>query len=346
MKQFAHKLTLPLAAFGSLLLATAPAFANLATATQLMERQAYAQAEPMLREIVAAGHDAQAEYLLGFLLIETYRFAEAEEHLSRAVTARPNEPHWLMVLAKSQLEQGKNLAAGTVLERAIKLDPKPAYYHAHAMTALNAGDLDAAESSLRKCVELDPKHGDALARLGGLLIDAGRSDEGTPYLERARTVNPGNTDAIYRLGAAYRYAGRLDEAEVLLTEVVERVPGHVGALHNLSRVLIAAGKKEQAQAVLQQFREMSALRDEIDFNAVAVRKNPKNIDGRLHLATLHLRAGRTQDALTGLLAARSIAPQDARIYRLLAEAFRGLGDETNSRRAEQFAIRLEESGGR
>ncbi len=310
-----------------------------------MERQAYAQAEPILREIVAAGVDAQAEYLLGFLLIETYRYAEAEKHLSRAVTARPDEPHWLMVLAKSQLEQGKNVAAGQMLERAIRLDPKPAYFHAHAMTTLNAGDLDAAESSLRKCVELDADHADALARLGGLLIDSGRTDEGIPYLERARTVNPRNTDAIYRLGAAYRYAGRLDEAETLLAEVVERVPGHVGALHNLSRVLITAGKKERAQAVLQQFREMSALRDEIDFNTVAVRKNPDNVDGRIHLATLHLRAGRVQDALTGLLAARSFAPQDARIYRLLAEAFRGLGDETNARRAEQFANSIEESGG-
>ena len=53
----------------------------------------------------------------------------------------------MMALAKSLLEQGKNLAAGEVLEQAIAIQPKPAYHHAHAMTALNAGQLDAAEFS-------------------------------------------------------------------------------------------------------------------------------------------------------------------------------------------------------
>ena len=82
---------------------------------------------------------------------------------------------------------------------------------------------------------------------------------------------------------------------------------------------------------------MSELRDEIDFNAYAVRKNPENVDGKVHLASLYLRAGRSQDALQELMAARVLAPRDARIYRLLATAFRSLGDEKNALRAEQFA---------
>ena len=77
------------------------------------------------------------------------------------------------------------------------------------MTALNTGDLAAAEASLRACLERDAEHADALFRLGGLLMDQGRSDEGIEYLERARTVNPQNLDTLYRLGSAYRHTGRV-----------------------------------------------------------------------------------------------------------------------------------------
>ncbi len=327
----------------TILLAINSIAAELSEVVSLMKRQNYARAEVMLRQVLDREDDAEAEYLLGFLLTGTYRFEEAEQHLRRAVTARPQEHHWLMVLAKSQLEQGKNVAAGDVLQQAITLDPQPAYYHAHAMTALNTADLAAAEASLRAGVALNAEHNDALSRLGGLLIDQGRNEEGIGFLERARTVNPQNLDTLYRLGSAYRHAGRLGEAEELLYAIVDRVPGHVGALHNLSRVLIQSGNREAASAVLDQFRAMSELRDEIDFSAFAVRKNPDNIDGRLHLATLYLRAGRMQDALTGLLDARVLAPRDARIYRSLATAYRGLGDENNAVRAERFADSIEGS---
>ncbi|MBT8111993.1 MAG: tetratricopeptide repeat protein [Gammaproteobacteria bacterium] len=314
--------------------------ADYSQALELLRRQDYARAEPLLREVLARKADAEADYLLGFLLIETYRFEEAEQHLLRAVAARPLEDHWLMVLAKSQLEQGKNINAGKTLQQAINLDPLPGYYHAHAMTALNTGDFDAAEASLRACIQEDPEHNDALYRLGGLLIDKGRGEDGIAFLERARTLNPDNVDTLYELGAAYRHAGRRNEAEKILYAVVARVPGHVGALHNLARVLIQSAKYEAAEEVQEKFRAMSKLRDEIDFNEQAVRKNPDNIDGRLHLATLLLRAGRTQDALSALLAARVLAPRDARVYRTLATAYRGLGDENNAERAERFATMI------
>jgi Flp pilus assembly protein TadD len=313
---------------------------DLSAVFTLMQRKDYARAEPMLRQTLAQGENPEARYLLGFLLIETYRYEEAEEQLRLATAARPGQSQWLMVLARSLLEQGKNVAAGEVLEQAIELEPRAAYYHAHAMTALNAGDLEAAEASLRACLALEAQHQDALQRLGGLLMDQGRNDEAIPYLEQARALNPRNLDTLYRLGVAYRYAGRLPEAEALLRSVVMAVPGHVGALHNLARVLIESGKTEEAAAVMEQFRAMSELRDDIDFNAQAVRKNPDNVAGRVHLASLYLRAGRTQEALTELLAARAMAPQEPRIYRAMATAYRRLGDEQNAARAEQFAARL------
>lgn len=331
---------LPVTLLCAVLLAPCAVAQDLNTIFSLMQRKDYARAEPLLRQTLAQGENPEARYLLGFLLIETYRYGEAEQQLRLATDARPDQSQWLMVLAKSLLEQGKDVAAGEVLERAIALEPRAAYHHAHAMTALNAGNLEAAEASLRACLALDPRHQDALQRLGGLLTDQGRNDAAIPYLEQARALNPRNLDTLYRLGVAYRHAGRPAEAEELLAAVVTQVPGHVGALHNLARVLIESGKPEEAAAVMAQFRAMSELRDEIDFNAQAVRKNPDNVAGRVHLASLYLRAGRTQEALSELLAARAMAPQDPRIYREMATAYRRLGEEQNAVRAEQFAARL------
>ena len=94
---------------------------------------------------------------------------------------------------------------------------------------------------------------------------------------------------------------------------------------------------------MEQFRIMSELRDEIDFTARAVRKNPDNINGRLYLASLYLQTGETQEALTELLAARERAPRDARIYRSLGTAYRRLGDENRASRAERLADSIESS---
>ena len=119
------------------------------------------------------------------------------------------------------------------------------------------------------------------------------------------------------------------------------MPGHVGALYNLGRVLIQQGRAEDGRERLETFRSMSELRDKIDFNTRAVKKNPTHLPGRLELGRLLLAAGRTEDALTELLAARQLAPGEPRTYRLLAEAFSRMGRGEDAARATAFAERLE-----
>lgn len=318
--------------------------ADLSQAYSLLERKDYARAEPLLRRELAARDDPEAHYLLGFLLVETFRYREAETHLRVAVTAMPGQGNWLMVLAKSLLEQGRNLAAAEVLERAIAISSRPAYHHAHAISVLNAGDLQRAEASWRTCLALQPDHPEALGYLGGLLYDQARTDEALPVLERAITANAGNIDARYRLGTAYRQAGRTGAAESQFMAVLEQVPGHVGALHNLGRMLLEQGRPDEGRTILEQFRVMSALRDDIDYYAFAVKKNPDNVAGRLRLADLYLEAGRSKEALAEYLAARQQAPREPRIYRGLATAYQRLGEMENARRAAGFASALEQSG--
>jgi hypothetical protein len=94
MKFSLRRFPIFIAAVISVLPATNSMASELSDIVRLMERQNYAGAELMLRDIVVLEHDAEADYLLRFLLIETYRFEEAEQHLLRAVTARPQLIQW------------------------------------------------------------------------------------------------------------------------------------------------------------------------------------------------------------------------------------------------------------
>jgi tetratricopeptide (TPR) repeat protein len=312
--------------------------ATLAEIETLIGRGQHAAAEAALQPYAGAG--GRADYLLGFTLIQLYRFAEAETALRRAVDREPGNHVWLQTLAKSLLEQGKNLAAIETLDRAIALEPDPDYLFARAMCALNVGNLDAAEADLRRCLEGRPGHPEALYNLGKLLVDRGEHAASLQHLRACLEQQPSHLEARFLLGLAASHTGDLEAAQSAFETVVTAVPGHVGARYNLGRVLIGLGRQEEGVARLEEFRSLSRLRVQIDFFRQAVKKNPRNQEGRVALSRLLLEAGRTEEALLELLAARQLAPRDAETFLLLAVAFRRLGRDADAARAEEFARRL------
>ncbi len=71
-----------------------------------------------------------------------------------------------------------------------------------------------------------------------------------------------------------------------------------------------------------------------------VKRNPENLSGRLVLADKLLTAGRAEEALRELSAARGQAPRRAEIYAAMGQALRRLGREAEARQAEVAARRL------
>ncbi len=325
---------------------SAPAFAqttrgqSLGAIEGMIRAGRLTEAERALRSLTSAGATAQADYLLGFTLLQLYRFDEAEAALRRAVERDPRAP-WLHALAKALQEQGKNLAAIEALDRAIALEPDPEYRFARAMCSLNVGDLAGAEADLERCLEERPEHPEALYNLGKLLVDRGEYAAGLEPLRACLEEQPGHLEARFLLGLAASHTGDPEAARAAFEAVMAAVPGHVGARYNLGRVLIRLGRQEEGVARLEEFRSLSRLRDQIDFYRQAVKKNPRNHEGRIALARLLLDAGRGEEALREILAARQLAPRDPATYRLLGVAFRRLGKDADALRAEEFALRLE-----
>ena len=79
----------------------------------------------------------------------------------------------------------------------------------------------AAEESLRKLANQEPRNFYANHRLGTLLVDSGKPGEALPYLERAARIDPGNYENSYELALACASAGQYERsrtgARTLLT---------------------------------------------------------------------------------------------------------------------------------
>jgi tetratricopeptide (TPR) repeat protein len=306
----------------------------------LISQHRYAEAEAALRPL--RDTSPYVQYLTGFTLIRLYRYAEAEEMLRQAVAEEPGQHAWLHLLAKALLEQGRNLAALEVLDRAVAIEPRGEYRFARAMCLLNVGDLSGAETELRKCLDRQPEHSEALFKLGEILLDRGDYEASRSYLRACLEANPRHLEARYLLGLAESRVGDPEAAMSEYRRVIEEIPGHVGALYNLGRTLIQVGQAVEGQRWLEEFRATSKLQDEIEFLRKAVRKNPTNVDGRILLAERLLQVGRNGEALEQLLAGRGLEPGRAGVYELMAEVFGRLGRDEDARGAAELARQLRE----
>lgn len=326
----------------------------------------YASAEPFLRQMLQSQPTAEVKYLLGVCLMGQYDSEQAEPFLREAVGERPKEHVWLHTLAKSLMEQGHNLEAIEALDKAIAISPLPEYRFSKAMSAYNIGDLSLAENELRRCAR-DPKlqffkdgqivdqRGEALYQLGKILELQGREQDAVEQFHQCLSVQPEHLEARFHLGMAYKKDGRHKEALEAFEWVLAKVPSHLGAHYNLYRTLMALGLEDEGRRRLQELKALAKVEDEIQFHlssAEAIEHTLKDgvggeaerlelVEKRLTLGRLLFEAGRTEDAVEHLLAARRLDPQRSHTYRLLAEAFRRLGRQSDAARAETFAQELE-----
>jgi tetratricopeptide (TPR) repeat protein len=308
----------------------------------LIQQGRYAQAEAALRSMPA--RSGETDYLLGFTLIQLYRFDEAEQVLRRAVEDQPANLDRLHALSKSLLEQGKNLAAIEILDRALAVASRPDLHFARAMCALNAGRAEEAERDLRASLAGQGKNPEALFKLGRLELDRGNFAEARGRFAAALAIAPQHLEARFSLAVAELRSGNAAGAIGSLEQVLDQVPGHVGALYNLARAFQASKRSEEARSTLERFRKMSAAQDEADYLQQAVKKNPQNIDGRLALVAKLLEIGQAESALREALVARQLGPERAGTYHLLAEALARLGRTADAEQARGFARRLEGGG--
>ena len=166
-----------------------------------------------------------------------------------ALRVVPNSFRVHSVLGEILMEEGKYAEARAHLERAIAIWPKwpDTLWRLGAVTR-RLGDVAAAQPHFREALRLDPRHRDALFSLAESEQQLGRLEaavSGYVMLESIETCYPGLQQ---NLGYALRDLGRLADAESAFRRGLACAPDSAGPYRGLATVLEERGDRAGAKA--------------------------------------------------------------------------------------------------
>jgi len=272
---------------------TAPRHGDMVFAVALLslELNDTAEAEEMLRAMVARGHAEadRARLHLGQIAAAGKRWEEARDwHMQvgpgeHFVTARLQQVHALLKqgrpdaarallaatraaqpqervrlwLAEAQLlrEQGDNAAAYGVLAEALRLEPdQPEMLYEIALLAEKLDRIDELETRLRRLIELRPEHAHAYNALGYSLADRNiRLDEARKLIERALELAPNDPFILDSQGwVLFRLGDRQGALDYLQRAYAQRTDPEIAA--HLGEVLWVLGRQDDARAIWDKAR--------------------------------------------------------------------------------------------
>jgi adenylate cyclase len=150
--------------------------------------------------------------------------------LARASVAADREDPTVLTNAGYALLllNGETETAGTLLDRAVALNPNSAIACGYSGTMrVSAGDYGGAIERCARAMRLsplDPWMFIFLSTTGHAHFFERRLDEALVWLRRAHQENPTGPVILLRLASAYAHLGRLDEARATVRRVLELQP--------------------------------------------------------------------------------------------------------------------------
>jgi len=238
------------------------------TASQAAQ-EAYLKGLHHLDRLTPEGYARAAEYFLEASAIDS-NYAAAHAGLGLAYLGRGS---WWGDLPPDSAYPLARRAA----ERALSLDPAQgdAYRVVGGVQVVYEWDFAAAETSLRRAIELAPSSAPAHHGLGGFLRLWGLPHEALPLTRRAVQLDPLNGLNLAEHAAAFDASGMPDSAHAVLVEALELNPEHPAANFIMATLLVRQGDLSGAIEVLEEYGTPYSLG---------------------YLGALYARAGRTQEA--------------------------------------------------
>lgn len=120
-----------------------------------------------------------------------------------------------------------------------------------ATTAFQGGNFDGALQVLRRVLESDPDHLEALILSGRVHMQQGNLDEAAGMFENALVSNAENPGCLNALGVILFMQGRANESEEKLQQATKHAPNYLEAIGNLGLVKQHLGKSDEALVLLQ-----------------------------------------------------------------------------------------------
>ncbi|MFH1207974.1 MAG: tetratricopeptide repeat protein [Candidatus Omnitrophota bacterium] len=202
----------------------------------------------------------------GTLFIRSLRIYKLARFLwLRLTQAAPKEEKKQVVLESTDDEEKQFQAAEKSLKKAIELEPKNdnVYVSLGFLYQEHGKFLKEAEELFKKAIQLNPKNDNAYFQLGWLYREQNKFPQSEDMYKKAIEINPRNHAALEGLEGFYRFQGKFSEAEKLLKRLTELDPESNNAYIELGRFYRSHDKLPQAIDAFKKAVELDPVNDRI-----------------------------------------------------------------------------------
>ncbi len=283
---------------------------ELTRAEDLIQKQDFAAAEPLLRKVVASDpRNYVAWFDLGFAENGLGKTDESIAAYKKSVAAKADVFETNLNLG-IQLARAGQPDAEEFLRAATRLTPTshPAEGRERAWLSLahvlEATKPDDALAAYRQATALQPEDPEPHLAAGLLLEKHNKFSEAETEYKQALELDPSSSDALTGLANLYMRGRHFPEAEEYLRKLVSAQPGQAGAHIQLGRVLAAEDKNDGALAELQAGAKLA----------------PDDVSVQRDVADLYFTMGKNDQAETAYRALIAGHPNEAELHRGLGQS--------------------------
>lgn len=196
---------------------------------------------------------AQVWYARGLVQLQTRTPDSGAAAFARSIELNPRDPRPYHSLAFLYAKQASGITAPEV-DRAIELyrkltaeRPDLAWPFVELGALLDRRrDVEGALAAFQRALEIDPRNGDAILRMGDAYFRGDRTEEGIRTFEALAERLPRDVLVLDTLGALYGKAGRHSDAERVLRRAIELGSPFGVTRANLGASLFALGLHPEA----------------------------------------------------------------------------------------------------
>jgi tetratricopeptide (TPR) repeat protein len=283
---------------------------ELGKAEDLIQKRQYADAEPLLRKVVA-GDPANyvAWFDLGFTENALGKTDDSIAAYRKSVAAKPDVFESNLNLGL-QLEKSGQPDAEQFLRAATQLKPTSHIAEGKARAWLSLGHVleksnpDESVAAYHQAATLQPKDPEPRLSAGLLFEKQKKFADAEQEYKAVLQIDSASADAATGLANIYMAGRRLPEAAAALRRVVAARPDDVSAHIQLGRVLAADGKNDDAITELE----------------TAAKLAPTDASIRRELADLYVTAGKNDQAIAAYRTLTAAHPDDADLHRQFGES--------------------------
>lgn len=199
--------------------------------------------------------------------------------------------------------------------KAATVESKQLELLARASIAKALGNLDMAEKSIKRLIEIDPRHAYAYNLLGQIEASKGKYKQAEKNFKTAITLSPKFATAYSNLGVVQYRQGDMGAAWQSFSESLYYEPNYCAPL--IGRAAVAQYSNNFNAAILDLER--------------CIQSDQNNVNARQQLFPLYMTVARYEDAVTTAKALSESAPSFSGIA--LAEAYLRLNEVSKARQA-------------